>query len=132
MEQLLVEPKLVRHLEKNKDLDHIICSQGIPTKNYGEQFAVQNSQLRQQNFSVKLSIKSISMQNGTKQATTKKELGLQRREVWNTQYLEEMLLVKEMKVNLVNAKMDIMLDAIIQKMLLFNVHQHHGLKRIKN
>ena len=43
MEQWLEEPKLVKHLEKNRDLDHIICSQGTSTKNYGGQFAVQNS-----------------------------------------------------------------------------------------
>ena len=37
-----------------------------------------------------------------------------------------------MKAIMVNAKMDIMLGAIIQRTLLFNVPQHHGLKRLKN
>ena len=56
------------------------------------------------------------MQNGINQAIILKVHGLQRKEIQNTLFLEEMYSVKETRKILVNAKMDITLDAIIQKM----------------
>ena len=57
--------------------------------------------------------KSISLQNGKNQAITQKVHGLRRKEVHIIQFLEEMYSVKVLNMILDNAKMDIMLDAII-------------------
>jgi hypothetical protein len=53
------------------------------------------------------------LQNGKNQAITQKVHGLQRKEVHIIQFLEEMYSVKVLNMILDNAKMDIMLDAII-------------------
>ena len=63
-------------------------------------------------YSARQLTRSISMQNGENQATTQKVHGLLKKEVHSIQFLEETYSAKVLKMILVNAKMDIMLDAI--------------------